>query len=345
VAAGAVGVAAVAAAVVLADGGENAGATRSPEAPTTTAIVERRDLVDRETVDGTLGYAAVSKLMAAATGTLTVIRDSGTVVRRGRSLYDVDDEPAAWVLYGSLPAWRDFNPWMSDGEDVRQLERNLRALGYDPDHDMTIDDDWTSATTTAVERFQADRGMTEDGTLSHGEVVFRDGPTRIGEVRATVGQQVGPGTDLADLSSTQREVTVNLEADRQDLVATGDTVTVELPTGRTARGRVTDVGEVATQPRSEDEDPTIEVTIALRGRAARGTGLDQAPVDVGFASDRRTDVLAVPVTALLARSGGGFAVETTDGRLVPVQPGMYAEDYVEVSGSGLREGMRVETAE
>ena len=344
-AAGAVGVAAVAAAVVLADGGENAGANRDPQPPTTSATVERRDLVDRETVDGTLGYADVSKLAAHAPGTLTAIREPGTVVRRGRSLYDVDDEPAAWVLYGSLPAWRDFNPWMSDGADVRQLERNLRALGDDPDHAMTIDDNWTSATTAAVERFQADRGLSEDGTLSQGEVVFRDGPARIGEVRATVGQPVGPGTDLADLSSTRREVTVNLEADRQDLVAAGDAVTVELPNDRTARGRVSDVGEVATQPRSQDQEPTIAVTIALRGRAARGTGLDQAPVDVGFASARRKHVLAVPVTALLARSSGGFAVETTDGRLVSVQPGLYAEDYVEVSGAGLRAGLRVVTAE
>jgi peptidoglycan hydrolase-like protein with peptidoglycan-binding domain len=331
VAAGAaVGVAAVAAAVVLADGGENAGATRSPEAPTAVASVERRDLVDRETLVGTLGYADASKLASGATGTLTAIRDSGAVVRRGRSLYDVDDAPAAW---------------MSDGDDVRQLERNLRALGYDPDHDMTIDDDWTSATTAAVARFQDDRGLTEDGTLAQGEVVFRDGPTRIGELQATVGERVAPGTPLADLSSTRREVTVALEADRQDLVDTGDTVTVELPDGTSGRGRVTDVGAVATQPSSEDDESTIDVTIALHGRAARGTGLDQAPVDVGFASDRRKDVLAVPVTALLARSGGGFAVETADGRLVPVEPGMYAEDYVEVSGSGLREGMRVVTAQ
>ncbi len=68
-------------------------------------------------------------------------------MRRGESLYDVDDAPAAWLLYGSLPAWRDFAPYMSDGEDVRQLERNLRALGYDPDGDMTVDDEWTWATT------------------------------------------------------------------------------------------------------------------------------------------------------------------------------------------------------
>jgi multidrug efflux pump subunit AcrA (membrane-fusion protein) len=346
VAAGAaVGVAAVAAAIVLADGGENAGATRSPQAPTAVATVERRDLVDRETVDGTLGYADASKLTAGADGTLTAIRDSGTVVRRGQSLYDIDDAPAAWLLYGSLPPWRDFNPWMSDGDDVRQLERNLRALGDDPDHEMTIDDDWTSATTAAVERFQDDRGLTEDGTLAQGEVVFRDGPTRVGEVQATIGQRIGPGTPLTDLSSTRREVTVALAADRQDLVEVGDAVTVELPDGSTGRGRVTDVGEVATQPSSEDEDPTIDVSIALRGRSGHGTGLDQAPVDVGFASERRKDVLAVPVTALLARSGGGFAVETTDRRLVPVEPGMFAEDYVEVSGSGLREGMRVVTAE
>jgi multidrug efflux pump subunit AcrA (membrane-fusion protein) len=213
---------------------------------------------------------------------------------------------------------------------------------------MTVDDEWTWATSEAVQRFQDARGMTEDGTLAQGEVVFRPGPSRVGELKATVGSEVAPGAELGELSATQREVTVDLEADRQELARTGDTVTVELPGGKTVNGRVAEVGKVATTPASEDAESTIEVTIALRGRAARGSGLDQAPVDVGFASERRKDVLAVPVTALLARSGGGFAVEALDGdgrrRLVPVDPGMYAEDYVEVSGSGLREGMRVVTA-
>jgi multidrug efflux pump subunit AcrA (membrane-fusion protein) len=342
------GVAVAAAAVALSGGGENAGANRG-SAPTATAAVERRDLVDRESVDGTLGYADTSSLRSGAAGTLTSLPESGDVLRRGDPLYDVDDEPAAWLFYGSLPAWRDFTPYMSDGDDIRQLERNLRALGYDPDGDMTVDDEWTWATTEAVERFQDDQGITEDGSLAQGEVVFRPGPSRVGELKATVGSPVAPGAELGELSSTTREVVVNLEADRQELAHAGDDVTVEMPNGKTVHGRVSDVGKVATHPASEEEDPTIEVTIALRGREARGSGLDQAPVDVGFARERRKDVFAVPVTALLARTGGGFAVEAVDAdgarRLVSVEPGMYAEDYVEVSGSGLREGMRVVTAQ
>jgi peptidoglycan hydrolase-like protein with peptidoglycan-binding domain len=343
----AAGAAAVAVTVALGSGGEPEPVRAASSV--STATVERRDLVDRETVQGTLGYADAYALAAGAAGTITRLLEPGTVVRRGRSLYDVDGGPAAWLFYGSLPAWRDFDASMTDGEDVRQLERNLRALGYDPDHDMTVDDDWTWATTAAVQRFQDDHDLTEDGTLTAGEVVFRPGPARVGELKATVGQKVAPGAQIGQLSSTSREITVALEATRQELAVEGEDVTIDLPNGRSARGRISDVAKVAEQPASEDAEATIAVTVTLRGRAARGTGLDQAPVDVGLARERRTGVLAVPVTALLARSGGGFALELVEAgggrRLVDVEPGTYAEDYVEVTGDGLREGMRVVTAE
>jgi peptidoglycan hydrolase-like protein with peptidoglycan-binding domain len=340
---------AVAGAIALGGGGKPGTA---PAAASTgaSATVERRDLVDRDNVDGTLGYADESTLVAGAAGTLTGMRDPGDIVTRGHSLYDVDDAPAAFLLYGSLPAWRDFAAGMDDGEDVRQLERNLRALGHDPDADMDVDDHWDWATTAAVKRFQKARGLDEDGTVSKGEVVFRPGATRVGQAKAQVGQQLAPGAQLAELSSTERNVTVDLDARRQSIAHVGERVTVDLPSGRTARGRITDVGKVATKPSGNDQqdaDPTIEVTIDLLGRDGRGTGLDQAPVDVGFAVDRRKGVLAVPVKALLARQGGGYAVEVIDSgthRIVPVEPGLYAEDWVEVTGD-LREGMRVVTAQ
>ena len=337
------GAVAVVAAVVLLAGGDEAPPVRAASA-TATAAVERRDLVDRESADGTLGYADAATLLAGATGVVTGLPEPGSVIRRGEGLYRLDDEPAAWLLYGSLPAWRDFSSAMTDGEDVRQLERNLRTLGHDPDGDMTVDDDWDWATTAAVLRFQDERGLTEDGTLARGEVSFRDGPARVGELRAALGQSVAPGAQIAELSTTRRVVTVDVEATRQSLAREGATVTVDMPAGRTARGRIEEVGKVAEQPADEEGEPTIEVTIALRGRAARGRGFDQAPVDVGFEADRRRDVLVVPVTALLARAGGGFAVEAADGSLIDVEPGAYAEDYVEVAGDGLREGLRVVTA-
>jgi peptidoglycan hydrolase-like protein with peptidoglycan-binding domain len=337
------GAVAVVAAVVLLAGGDEAPPVRAASA-TATAAVERRDLVDRESVGGTLGYADAAALLAGTTGVVTGLPEPGSVIRRGEALYRLDDEPAAWLLYGSLPAWRDFSSAMTDGEDVRQLERNLRALGHDPDGDMTVDDDWDWATTAAVLRFQDERGLTEDGTLARGEVSFRDGAARVGELRAALGQSVAPGAQIADLSTTRRVVTVDLEATRQSLAREGATVTVDMPGGRTARGRIGEVGRVAEQPADEGGEPTIEVTIALRGRAARGRGFDQAPVDVGFEADRRRDVLVVPVTALLARAGGAFAVEKADGGLIDVEPGAYAEDYVEVTGDGLREGLRVVTA-
>jgi peptidoglycan hydrolase-like protein with peptidoglycan-binding domain len=321
-------------ALVAAGCGEAPAASEAPAAARETATVERMDLVDRESLSGTLGYAEPGTLGAGVAGTLTGLREPGTVITRGHSLYDVDGAAAAFLLYGSVPAWRDFEPGMTDGEDIRRLERNLRALGYDPG---TVDDDWDWETTAAVKEFQETRGLTEDGTLSRGEILFRPGPIRIGEVKANVGDQASPGRALGEVSSTERRVTVALDAQRQQLARRGDKVTVDLPSGKTVDGRIEDVGKVATK---QGDEVVVEVTITLSGRS--GT-LDQAPVDVGFAVERRTRVLAVPVKALLARQGGGYAVELTDGRLVKVEPGLYADDMVEVEGD-LREGQQVVTA-
>jgi multidrug efflux pump subunit AcrA (membrane-fusion protein) len=142
------------------------------------------------------------------------------------------------------------------------------------------------------------------------------------------------------VSSTARRVSVQLDARRRAIARAGATVTVDLPGGRTAKGRIEEVGTVASK-QSEDADPTIAVTIRLRGA---GEGLDGAPVTVGFAVERRRNALAVPVKALLARQGGGYAVETPDHRVIPVEPGVFADDWVAVRGSRLEAGMKVVTA-
>ena len=59
---------------------------------------------------------------------------------------------------------------------------------------------------------------------------------------------------------------------------------------------------------------------------------------------RREDALLVPVTALLARSGGGFAVEVVAKgavKTVPVELGLFADGLVEVTGGELEAGDEV----
>ena len=92
----------------------------------------------------------------------------------------IDAKATAWVLYGTIPMYRDLGPGVSDGRDVRQLERNLKALGYDPG---TVDDHWTSATTDAVVDFQDDRDLTQNGTIARSQVVISDGPARVGQAQ------------------------------------------------------------------------------------------------------------------------------------------------------------------
>jgi len=73
--------------------------------------------------------------------------------------------------------------------------------------------------------------------------------------------------------------------------------------------------------------------------------VDQAPVTVDITTQSAPGVLAVPVNALLALAGGGYGVEVVgpggQHRLLAVQTGIYDNSRVQVSGTGLTEGMTV----
>ena len=325
----------------------SASGTETTDRSTATASVERRDLVQYETVDGTLGYDDSRTLYAQAAGTVTALRASGSVVRRGGALYWVDSKPVT-LLYGSVPMWRPLNVSSADGADIRELEQNLVALGYDPYGAVAVDDDWTSATTAAVKRWQDDLGVAKTGMVAPGDVVFLPGARRVGQLKATVGAPLQPGAELMETTSTKRIVTIDLDADKQALVKKGDRVAVDLPDGSTIHGRIASVGKVAQSTQDPDTGeqgtPTIEVRVApVRG--AKTGAYDEAPVDVSLAKESAKNVLSVPVEALLALAEGGYAVEVVnaDGstRLVPVEPGMYADSFVEITGTDLKRGTKV----
>jgi hypothetical protein len=64
---------------------------------------------------------------------------------------------------------------------------------------------------------------------------------------------------------------------------------------------------------------------------------------VNFAQAVANHVLSVPVTALLATSGGRYAVQEARAphRLVPVTTGLFAAGYAQISGHGIYQGLQV----
>jgi HlyD family secretion protein len=299
-------------------------------------------------------------------GIVTRLAGVGAVVGRGQMLYEVDGHPVP-LWYGARPAWRTFGLGMTDGADVRQLEANLVALGFDPDRAITVDGHYSWATAAAVKRWQKASGRTQTGAVPLGQVVFLPGPIRVATVTATQGAPLPAGTAILTATSTRPQVTVALDPAMQQLVRRGDRVEVILPDGTATRGTVARVSRVATQPTtgsaqnggqnqseggnsegsgSGSGQTTVQVTIRLANPKA-AANLDQAPVQVAITTQAARGVLAVPINALLAQPGGGYAVQLVDGsasRRVAVRTGLFDETagLVEVKGAGLAEGMKVQ---
>ena len=332
-------------------GAANAGVTDNAAA-TALATVARRSLSAETQVTGTLEYAGSYGVVNQARGTITALPVVGQVIRQGQVLYRVDGVPVI-LLYGSTPAYRALaeGATASDmtGPDVRQLNADLVALGYADRADLDpSSDEFSWATKAAVERLQAHFGLDETGKLAPGQVVFLPTALRVTELPATLGSAAPPGATVLRATSTRRDVTINLSADQQSTVKAGDKVTITLPDNRTTPGRVSSVGTVATTPTGggSDTTPTIAVDVALTHPAASGAW-DKAPVLVSITTASVKNALVVPVTALVALAGGGYAVEVVGGdgvhRLVAISLGLFddAHGLVQVTGTGLHVGQRV----
>ncbi len=321
------------------DDDEQAADTTAARATETVEIVTT-DLVDTETFPATLRYREPRVITAAGAGVVTGLAAEGAVVGRGEALAEIDGAPVV-LLYGDRPAWRRLASGSTDGPDIRQLEENLVALGLDTDGELTVDEDFTSVTARLVRDWQDQLGVDDTGTVELGSVVYLPGPARVGGHLAELGATLGPGAPLLEVTGPDQEVALELPADRQDLAAVGDEVTVELADGAPVAGRITAIGATARTLPGGDE-PVVKVTIELADAGSVG-GLDEAPVDVELEADRAAGVLAVPVEALLALAEGGYALEVVgDGpqRLVAVEIGAFADGLVEVRGD-VAAGMRV----
>ena len=286
------------------------------EAPANTQTVQRGALSSMVSIDGTLTYRARrdgSPYVAInqARGVYTKLPVEGDKVACGDVLYRVDDDPVL-LLCGTVPAYRDLHTG-DRGKDVRELNRTLGVKGSV----------FTARTRQKLKR----------AALDLGSAVVLPRAARISKVTAKLGAAARPGTPVVEATSDTLEVRLNLEPTQRGQVKPGDRARITLPDNTVVEGRVDRVERVA---RVDDAgNATIPAAVSLD---ARKLALDRAPVQVEIATKGVDGVLSVPVTALVGRSGGGFAVEVVrDGdrrELVAVRLGLFdtANGRVEVEG-------------
>jgi Putative peptidoglycan binding domain len=329
-------VAAVAAAVAGSGGTDADPPARATRPAPATTPVTRTTLTQTRQVNGTLGYGTAVRVSARGNGTITWLPSLGAVLRRGQAVYKLDGAPVS-LFYGRHPFYRTLRPGDS-GVDVKELERNLAALGYTG---FTVDTAYTAATAAAVRRWQDDHSYVETGVFDPAAVVLAPAAVRVASLDVQLGDPAG-GRVLS-YTGTTRMVRIPLDVALQSLARKGRTAGVMLPGGKPVAGTVVKVGSVAVAGRRAEDPATIEVTVRIADQAELGT-LDQAPVTATLVAASARDVLTVPVAALVALADGRSAVQVVTGstsRYVSVRLGMFGDGRVQISGEGIAEGTLV----
>jgi Putative peptidoglycan binding domain len=351
-----VAVAAIGDVVVMSSATQATQAAQEP--PPNTVQVTRGKLSAMVSLPGTLTYRARSdgspySMINQAVGRYTDLPEIGAKVECGDVFYRVDNKPVL-LLCGTVPAYRDLY-FGGVGKDVGQLNRNLHTLGYDAKAGVDIDPDYNTFTGKTVRAFQLlqhDNGLRVTGYLAIGDAVFLPEPVRIAKVSAELGGSAQPGAQPSGsahqgeqvlyATSATLEVQLDLEPSQQGEVKEGDPAQITLPGNKSVMGKVDRLGRVAQVPAAQQNNgragaATIPTYISLDDPAG-ASGLDKAPVQVAITTGGVENALSVPVTALVGKSGGGFAVEVVrpDGRreLVRVNLGLFdsAGGSVQVEG-------------
>ena len=268
------------------------------------------------------------------------------------------------LMYGPFPAWREFRLGMTRGEDVRYLEENLTALGFNTNQKFQIDQVFDEKTEEAIRRMQESYGLIVNGTLEPGDIVFAPGKSMVehispedapgkhitsSEIVISITPMEKTDTSigrsgLTTSSLSLQRVETQLLVSDQDLIQTGSEVQIELPDETVVTGMITKIGKVAVVPTgNQAEDPFLEVSIAITDSKdiIKWTG---APVIVSVTKTFAKNVIAAPVSALLALLDGGYALEIKKQDstiLIPVETGIYSDGWVEIDGPGLTDGLEI----
>lgn len=288
-----------------------------------TAEVAVRDLEEEFEASGNLVFIESFGVNGSTAGTVSEISSPNTALTRGDVLYVRDDQPVVFLV-GSVPAWRALSNG-DEGFDVLQLEQNLVELGYGDESEITVDETFTSATATIVQRWQEDLGVAETGSIGRDDVVFGPENARLGSVSGSVG---GSATDpgLMTIAVDARQLEFELSADQRIRLDVGDEITARLPDRSRVAATVVDFSPLG------DGVWQAQALIDESGELPVG---DVVPVTVNWTDIVAAEAKTVPASAVLRLDSGNYVVEVVTSEnveAVPVTPGQRFGTFVEIVG-------------
>ena len=275
-------------------------------------------------------------------GEIETFVTSGQELDSGDVLYSVDGR-AVTAMISDATFERDIEDGIDAGDDILAVEEMLVSLGYGPNGDLDVDDVFDEDTEQAIIEWEEDLQNTfdavvVDGVVSLDEIVIFETGTVAGSVVEDDEGFVASGSVLwsSSTETTARIIETSIAVADQDKLAEGNVVDVEFPDGDIVQGTVVTVAtSTTTDPMNPDADPTVAVEISVTQVPASANDLDQVDVRIKLVEEIAAGATVVPVSALVATGDGNFAVEavtTTGTTFVQVDPGMFSDGWVEVTG-------------
>jgi hypothetical protein len=262
-------------AVAVSSGSPSKPQNSDTAAPSGATAVQRRDLVLTDTESGTLSYAGSQTVYDRLSGTITWLPSVGRVIKPGGPLFKVDGK-AVILMDGSTPAYRNLDSSASAGQDIVELNRNLVALGFNPDG-IIVDDEWQAATTAGIDALQASLGESETGSLPLGHVVFLPGDQLVSGVQATLGGTGGSSGASNPSSTNARIVESSPTPEFVDLTTTTPTTPITATTSTTTSPTTTTSATTTHKPTHNPIAPLQREIAKLKAEVARLTAGKGSP--------------------------------------------------------------------
>lgn len=317
-------------------------ATTDAEEPTTSEAntntervsISRGDLVEDTEANGTVGYGDSTSLPIDATGMVTESPESGDLLRPSDELLRVADRPVT-LAQGAQPLYRELRRvstserdaanekiGLQTGADVEQLQAFLVDAGFDDNGRLEVDGEFGLSTERAVKAWQREVGHPATGKVDGAQLVFVDGAIRIDNAPA-IGEQ------FSSVTSTANEplVSVRITQKQRTFFEVGASVRLE-------SGGLTATGTVVEQKRVVGDDGTTNYNVKIELDPGESLG-DAETAKVTAFRTVASDVLTVPVRALVALAEGGWAVQVagpTGPTLTAVELGDVVSGVAEISG-------------